>query len=116
MRKTAACHSQVTFDRPKLRQMLHSQLLPLPAGSLHSHKDQCVVLLPSTLTPPHLFQTDRNWRPISYTRSMPPTTSIFRYSSGAIRMYRCMLRSLWKVTKGRAVAPPEGGRCEEGGG
>ena len=48
----------------------------------------------------------RNWRPISYTRSMPPTTSCFRYSSGAMRMYSCMFRSLWNVMNGLAVAPP----------
>eukprot|EP00878_Enallax_costatus_P045393 GHUV01054639.1.p1 GENE.GHUV01054639.1~~GHUV01054639.1.p1 ORF type:complete len:165 (+),score=19.27 GHUV01054639.1:44-538(+) len=42
----------------------------------------------------------RNWRPISYTRSMPPTTSIFRYSSGAMRMYSYSSRKRSQEQKG----------------
>ena len=49
----------------------------------------------------------RKMRPISYTRSRPPTISRFRGSSVAIRIYISMSRVLWWVMKGRAVAPPE---------
>ena len=44
----------------------------------------------------------RNTRPISKTRSNPPTTSRLRYSSGAIRRYRSTSRALWWVTNGLA--------------
>ena len=49
----------------------------------------------------------RKMRPISYTRSKPPTVSRFRFSSVAMRIYMSMSRVLWWVMKGRAVAPPE---------
>ncbi len=47
----------------------------------------------------------RKMRPISNTRSSPPTTNRFRYSSVAMRS--CIARSsaLWWVSKARAVAP-----------
>mmetsp|Transcript_10495 Transcript_10495/g.20734 ORF Transcript_10495/g.20734 Transcript_10495/m.20734 type:complete len:232 (-) Transcript_10495:40-735(-) len=47
-----------------------------------------------------------NCLPISYTLSIPPTTSIFRYNSGATRIYNCISKSLWYVMNGLAVAPP----------
>ena len=49
----------------------------------------------------------RKMRPISYTRSKPPTVSRFRFSSVAMRIYMSISRVLWWVMKGRAVAPPE---------
>ena len=48
----------------------------------------------------------RNCRPNSKTRSKPPTTSCFRWSSGAIRRNISALRSLWCVLNGLADAPP----------
>ena len=48
----------------------------------------------------------RNIRPSSNTRSTPPTSSRFRYSSLATRRYRSVSRALWWVTNGRARAPP----------
>jgi hypothetical protein len=47
----------------------------------------------------------RNTRPISNTRSKPPTTSRLRYSSGAIRRKRSRSSALWWVVNGRASAP-----------
>ena len=49
----------------------------------------------------------RKMRPISYTRSSPPTMSRFKGSSVAMRMYMSISKVLWWVIKGRAVAPPE---------
>ena len=46
-------------------------------------------------------------RPISYTRSKPPTTKRFKCSSVAMRIYMSISKVLWWVIKGRAVAPPE---------
>ena len=48
----------------------------------------------------------RKFRLISNTRSKPPTTRRFRYSSGAMRRKRSTSSALWWVTKGRAAAPP----------
>ena len=48
----------------------------------------------------------RKLRLISNTRSMPPTTNRFRYSSGAMRRYSLMSSALWWVMNGRARAPP----------
>src|SRR5262249_42600039 len=48
----------------------------------------------------------RKLRLISYTRSSPPTTNLFRNSSGAMRKKRSMSSALWWVTNGRAAAPP----------
>ena len=48
----------------------------------------------------------RNTRPISNTRSKPPTTSRFSGSSSAIRMYMSTSSALWCVMNGRAAAPP----------
>ena len=48
----------------------------------------------------------RNTRPISNTRSKPPTTSRLSGSSSAIRMYMSMSSALWWVMNGRAAAPP----------
>mmetsp|Transcript_25117 Transcript_25117/g.50055 ORF Transcript_25117/g.50055 Transcript_25117/m.50055 type:complete len:345 (-) Transcript_25117:211-1245(-) len=45
-------------------------------------------------------------RPTSYTRSKPPTTRRFRWSSVAMRRVRSRPRELWWVEKGRASAPP----------
>ena len=45
-------------------------------------------------------------RPISKTRSKPPTISRLRYSSSAMRRYSGMSSALWCVTNGRAAAPP----------
>src|SRR5277367_5103196 len=56
----------------------------------------CLVEIPSL----------RKLRLISYTRSNPPTVSRFKYSSGAMRMYKSMSKVLWCVTKGRAAAHP----------
>ena len=56
----------------------------------------CLVLIPSL----------RKIRPISYTRSNPPTTSLLRCSSVAMRSVRFMPSALWKVLNGLASAPP----------
>ncbi|CAB4711409.1 unannotated protein [freshwater metagenome] len=56
----------------------------------------CFALIPSL----------RKTRPNSKTRSMPPMTSLFRKSSGAIRIIKSWPRALCRVTNGRAVAPP----------
>ena len=48
----------------------------------------------------------RKLRLISNTRSKPPTTRRFRYSSGAMRRNICWSSALWWVTKGLALAPP----------
>src|SRR5215218_6400781 len=48
----------------------------------------------------------RNTRPSSNTRSTPPASSRFRYSSQATRRYRSVSSALWWVTNGRARAPP----------
>ena len=48
----------------------------------------------------------RNTRPISKTRSNPPTTSRLRCSSSAMRSERSRSSALWCVTNGRAAAPP----------
>lgn len=47
---------------------------------------------PAAVASDNLIQTppQPTCLPISYTRSRPPTTSILRYSSGAMRMYSCM--------------------------
>src|SRR5712671_4287170 len=51
----------------------------------------------------------RKLRLISYTRSRPPTTNRFKYSSGAMRKYKSISRVLWWVTNGFAAAPPASG-------
>ena len=56
----------------------------------------CVASIPSL----------RNVRPISKTRSRPPTMSRLRCSSVATRRYSGMSSVLWWVTNGRAWAPP----------
>ncbi len=48
----------------------------------------------------------RKFLPISYTPSNPPTMSLFRYSSVAMRMYMSMSSALKWVMNGRAEAPP----------
>ena len=54
----------------------------------------------------HLLPSFLNCLPISYTLSIPPTTNILWYSSGATLMKRSISRSLWCVMKGLAEAPP----------
>src|SRR5918999_3276842 len=48
----------------------------------------------------------RKLRPSSYTRSIPPTSSLLRYSSREIRSLVSMPRASWNVVNGRAFAPP----------
>ena len=55
----------------------------------------CVASMPSL----------RKMRPISYTRSSPPTMHIFRCSSVAMRIYMSISSALWCVMNGRAEAP-----------
>mmetsp|Transcript_57085 Transcript_57085/g.119373 ORF Transcript_57085/g.119373 Transcript_57085/m.119373 type:complete len:240 (-) Transcript_57085:374-1093(-) len=47
----------------------------------------------------------RKHLPSSYTRSIPPITSLFRYSSGATRRNSSDPSTWLRVTKGRAAAP-----------
>ena len=48
----------------------------------------------------------RKMRPISNTRSNPPTSRRFSRSSVAMRRKKSTSSALWCVLKGRAAAPP----------
>jgi hypothetical protein len=48
----------------------------------------------------------RKMRPISNTRSIPPTIKRLRCNSSAMRRYSCRSSVLWCVVNGRACAPP----------